>query len=455
MPAGAAAGRARAARTARAAASVGWPRRLSAPVGFVIAAVLLGGCGKKGPPLPPLVRIPSAPADLVAERRGNAVDLRFVVPAANTDGTRPADVERVEIYGYTGPRAVSDADLLARGTMLASVEVKAPRDPDRTIDPDEPASDMEPLEGPGLDQGAAAHVSEDVTAEVMAAAVPPPSPPVASGPLTGPPGRLAVRHYVGVGISTGGRRSPLSPRAAVPLGSAPAPVPQPTVTYDESGVTIVWTGSTGAAVVQEPASGDVLPARVIGVTLPPAIAYNVYDVAAPLAEAASSPAPGGGVEFETRLTQAPVAGPEFVDQRIEWGATRCYTVRVVQIVDGLTLESDPAPPACETFADTFAPAPPSGLNVVASQGAIGLIWEPNGEKDLAGYVVLRGAAAAPGGAAAARKADPLTPVTPAPIQETTFTDPVAPGVQYVYAVQAVDTAGNVSAESTRVAEVAR
>lgn len=455
MPSGPVADRVRAARTSRAAASVGRRRAPPGPIGLLIAALLVTGCGKKGPPLPPLVRIPTAPADLVAERRGNAVDLRLVVPAANTDGTRPADVERVEIYGYTGPRAVTDADLLARGTMLASVDVKAPRDPSRTIDPDEPASDMEPLEGPGLDQGATAHVSEELTAEVVAAAGAPPSPPDAGGPLTGPIGRIAVRNYVGVGISTRGRRSPLSRRAAVPLGPAPAPVPQPTVTYNESGITIAWTGSPAAAVVQEPASGDVLPARAIGVSQPPAIAYHVYDVAALLSEAASSPAPGGEREFETRLTPAPVADPEFVDQRIEWGVTRCYTVRVVQIVDGLTLESDPAPPTCETLADTFPPAPPSDLNVVASQGAIGLIWEPNGEKDLAGYLVLRGAVAAPGADAATRKAGPLTRITPAPIQETTFTDSVQPGIHFVYAVQAVDTAGNISAESTRVEEVAR
>ena len=49
-------------------------------------------CGKKGPPLPPLVKLPVAPENLVAERRGNIVDLQFTVPGTNTDGTRPANV---------------------------------------------------------------------------------------------------------------------------------------------------------------------------------------------------------------------------------------------------------------------------------------------------------------------------------------------------------------------------
>src|SRR5712671_3099263 len=75
-----------------------------APVVVVLtAAVLAAGCGKKGPPLPPLLKIPAPPADITAQRRGSKVDLQFTVPGANTDGTRPANVERVEVYALTGP----------------------------------------------------------------------------------------------------------------------------------------------------------------------------------------------------------------------------------------------------------------------------------------------------------------------------------------------------------------
>ena len=73
------------------------------PLIVVIVAVMLAvSCGKKGPPLPPLVKLPVAPGRLLAERRGDTVDLQFVVPAANTDGTRPANVERVDVYAITG-----------------------------------------------------------------------------------------------------------------------------------------------------------------------------------------------------------------------------------------------------------------------------------------------------------------------------------------------------------------
>jgi hypothetical protein len=111
----------------------------------------------------------------------------------------------------------------------------------------------------------------------------------------------------------------------------------------------------------------------------------------------------------------------------------------------LTVESDAPTPACATLVDTFPPPPPSGLEPIASDGAISLIWDPSEAPDLAGYVVLRGPA---GGRE-------LTPVTPSPIAEASFRDVVPSGGRFVYAVQAVDKAGNRSAPSDHVEETAR
>ena len=105
-----------------------------------LAVVGLGAaaCGKKGPPLPPLVIVPAAPSELTAARRADMVDLQFTVPNANTDNTRPANVARVDVYALTGPTNVSEAEILSTGTLVASVPVKAPRDPDATFDPSDP-----------------------------------------------------------------------------------------------------------------------------------------------------------------------------------------------------------------------------------------------------------------------------------------------------------------------------
>jgi fibronectin type 3 domain-containing protein len=174
----------------------------------------------------------------------------------------------------------------------------------------------------------------------------------------------------------------------------------------------------------------VLPSTVIGATRR-AIVYNVYD-----ATDAASPA---------KLTATPIAEATFSDPRITWGQKRCYTVRAAEKIGNATIESDAAPAACETLVDKFAPAVPKGVTAISSEGAINLIWEPNADKDLAGYIVLRGAS--PSGA--------LQPITPAPITDTRFKDAVPAGASYMYVVKAVDKAGNASAASARVVESAR
>src|SRR6185503_19163150 len=94
---------------------------------LVSAAVLaLGACGKKGPPLPPLIKLPAPPADFAAERRGDTVDLLFTVPAANTDNTRPANLSRVDIYAITSAEPLPPTQIVKRGARVATVDVKAP-----------------------------------------------------------------------------------------------------------------------------------------------------------------------------------------------------------------------------------------------------------------------------------------------------------------------------------------
>jgi hypothetical protein len=233
---------------------------------------------------------------------------------------------------------------------------------------------------------------------------------------------------VGVGISTSGRKGRFSKRVAVPLAPAPPPPSSPVITYTETTITVAWiasaSASPGGAAAQD---GAVLPSRPPGPPRPP-LGYNVYDSTT-----------------GARLTTAPVTELQFADSRIVWGEERCYVVRAVDQVGGLSVESDAAAPQCKKLVDTFAPAAPRDLKALSTEGVISLIWEANSEADLAGYLILR--APAP--------AEQLVPIVSAPVPETSFNDTVAAGVRYVYAVEAVDKAGNVSAPSNRVEETAR
>ena len=190
---------------------------------------------------------------------------------------------------------------------------------------------------------------------------------------------------------------------------------------------------------------SLLESRPIGVPAP-TVAYHVYVVTPPETEVASGvsgtsrPPLGSSV----KLTKTPVAETTFEDTRIVWGERRCYTVRAVETLDGLSIESDAVAPECTTLTDTFPPAAPKGLQAVGGEASINLIWEPGPEKDLAGYVVLRGTT---------REA--LEPITPAPIRESGFTDGVRAGLHYFYAVKAIDKAGNASPPSAPADETAR
>jgi predicted small lipoprotein YifL len=406
---------------------------------FAFAAVFfVVGCGKKGPPLAPLVKLPVPPADLAALRRGDTVDVSFTVPAVNTDGTRPANVASADVYAITAPVTVppmSDEILLKLATKVGSVEVKAPADPNVTADADDPSDEVDAPEGPGLDQGAVARVKEPLTHDMLTPVVvpadkhapPAPSEARSGSPLLGPQA-VPVRTYIAFGKSTRGRKGPLSKRISVPLVPPPPPPSGAKIIYNETAITLTWSPVAVAAAA--PSEGDLLPSRVIGAPRP-TITYNVYDAT--------------NADAAVKLTATPLADPTYSDARVVWGEKRCYTIVAAETINGAVIESEPPPPKCETLVDTFPPAVPKGVNSISAEGAINLIWEPNAEKDLAGYIVLRGV----------EPAETLQPITPAPIVEPSFTDKVQPGIAYVYAVRAVDRAGNISDVSARVVDTAR
>jgi predicted small lipoprotein YifL len=417
-------------------------------VAALLVVIACIACGKKGPPLPPLLKVPVAPPDLVASRRGDIVDLQFTVPSTNTDGTRPANVERVEVYAMTTPPGavpppLTDAQIVKLGTRIDVVDVKAPRDPNLTADAADPSEEVDPPEGKGLDQGTVAHVEEALGDDAMEIVKVPPNPgePHAKngdtdqmrGPLLGPAIDPPFRTYAVVGVSTRGKKGPLSKRVAVPLAAPPPPPPPPKIAYTEREIVVTWPAAPAAP--PGTASEPVLPSRPLGPP-PPAIEYTVYDASDP--------------QSLTKLTTTPIADAKYSDNRMTWGAKRCYTVRATVRVGGATIESDAGPPECKTLVDTFPPAPPAGLAAIASAGVINLIWEPNSESDIAGYIVLRAAAHE-----GAKEPVALEPITPSPVAEPHFSDAAPAGTSYVYAVEAVDRAGNASAPSARVTETAR
>jgi hypothetical protein len=427
---------------------------------LVIACVVLAaGCGKKGSPLPPLQRVPAPIKDMQVQRIDQDVYARFAVPATNIDGVAPADLARVELYAITSEDPATallqrDLDDLRRAaTLVASETVRRPLPAMPPLKEGAPPIPSPPL-GPGVDQGAMVVFQERITPDLHAPVTVPgeaaegdareraPSdlavqyPPVAPSEVTGP-----IRYYFAVGVSPRGRYSPPSALMPVPLGPTSSAPPLPTVTVDETKMTVRWTPAPDARGFTPPTPENLLPSRSLMPGLPPTT-YDVYEVSKNGSPAGPS---NTGPTMPTPLTPGPLGALEFTQTPITLGTERCFLVRPVDIVNGLHVRGPASPIACESFSDRFAPAPPSSLGSAATSGAINLIWEPSAATDVVGYVVLRGTGDAP-----------LTPLMKDPVVGTTYTDSsVQAGVRYIYAVIAVDKAGNRSVESNRQEETAR
>ncbi len=374
---------------------------------------MLIGCGKEGPPLPPLHLVPAPVSDVVVRRVADEARFTFVLPTRNINGPGPVNLERVEVFAATvGAGAVSPAnrELLAPAHRVGTIDVRPP------AAGGEAASEKSPPDsrpGPGETVSFVEQLNEALLKPVYTTPMPAaPAATSAAAPVApvAPLPSVAKRIYVIRGVARGGRPGQPAPRMEIPLVDVPPPPSAPALKFSETALTLSWIP-------------PVTPAATL--------TYNVY-------------LPGGAAPLNPSL----LATAAFERQGIEFGKEECFIVRAVISAGAVSIESAASERTCATPSDLFAPAAPKGLSAVAGSGIISLIWDASPEPDLAGYVVLRGEA--PG--------DTLQPLTPTPVRDTTFRDTtVKPGARYVYAIVAVDraTPPNASPQSARVEETAR
>ena len=378
------------------------------------APFLLTGCGKEGPPLPPLRLIPASVADAVARRTASRVELRFVLPTRNQNGPGPIDLQKVEIYAITvGPGAPppTNRDLMSAERLVGTIEVRP--QPEEGAEVKEDPSDKRPRPGETVS------FAEELTPEKMTPRAEPQlqkesAVPDSKAAAAAPPAPTYVQRIYAVrGVTRGGRPGQPAPRLAVPLVD-PAPAPAGLdVQYDERKFVITWL---------PPVAPSDAPADPV--------AFNVY-------------AGGGGAP----LNPAPIAETRFEHGPIRFGAEECFAVRTVKTVQNVRIESAASDSKCVSPRDTFAPAAPKGLQIVAGPDGVSLSWDANTEEDLGGYIVLRG-----------ESPDETLQALTEPIRETNYRDTaVKPGVAYVYRLVAVDkaTPPNTSAQSEPARVTAR
>ncbi len=360
------------------------------------------GCGKQGPPLPPLRNVPAATKDLAAVQQGPRILLTLSYPQVTPAGIALQGISTVEVWSASRP---------------------APGGTASTMEPRELASSGKLLQKvAGADLTAATAGSRiEVSLPLPALTAPPPATPPATkaapAPATPPAGAtatpppppaptpLATYYAVRTVGRTGSDPSDFSNVASVVPKAPPSAPEHVTVTARADGIQVEWS----------PAQGTV-------------VGYNIYR--------RNAQERSNGKPIHT----SGAAEKSWLDNTARFGQSYIYTATALAqqtppIESGIASERE------IHYIDRFAPPPPSELVALAEPGRIRLVWRASEADDLAGYVVYR--RAGNGGA--------FERVTAQPVVAAEYVDSdVTKGKTYTYRVTAIDQAGNESAPGGEV-----
>ncbi|HET8947608.1 MAG TPA: fibronectin type III domain-containing protein [Candidatus Polarisedimenticolia bacterium] len=312
------------------------PRRRPAfRIGWLALAVALAaaGCGKKGPPLPPIRVVPAATGPLTLHQIGREVLLAANLPGLKSDGTPMAAggtvrVLRLEAPEGLRPGAVSDRYLVQQFERQAHEVASFD---DATLP---------------------AHVEHGRFYFVDAN-------PAGTGGAAG-----LKRFLYGLQVvDAKGARSPLRPPTYVEWNVPPEAPTGLKAEVAEGEVRLSWTPPA-----PPPSPGSASAAKK----------FAVYrrEAAAPR-------------EPEAPVHPGLIDAPAYVDRTFRYDTDYLYTVRAVATAGAGSTESASSEPLAVRPHDSFPPAVPQGLAVAAEGDAIKVYWFPNTEPDLAGYRVYR------------------------------------------------------------------
>ena len=101
--------------------------RISTLMMLLVSASLVVGCGKKGPPLPPLRDVPAATTDLTLSQQGRNILFEMTYPATTVSGMVLGGIDSVQLFLLTKPAGEGEpptadaAEMEAAGEILLSL----------------------------------------------------------------------------------------------------------------------------------------------------------------------------------------------------------------------------------------------------------------------------------------------------------------------------------------------
>ncbi len=296
---------------------------------FLILGILIAnaGCAKIAEPRAPEIRIPKAATDLAVRQVSDHIVLSVSKPEANTNGSTPVILGRIEVYRLTENPTVS---------QTGSAELQFLQ----------PANRILSLDAPKL-----AEILVDNRYIFQDRFPPPPSEMFSH----------AYRYAV-LFVNKKNQSAGLSNQAAI----TPVPIPPP-----PGGIAL--RGTQGSIQIQW-----AVPAENMDGSVPPRNAgYNIYRTEDPKKFPVSP------------LNANPVTSTAFEDTNFRFETTYYYAITTVGSLHQPYPESLPSPPVSISTKDVFPPEPPADFSALIQGNAIVLLWEPSPSADVAGYRLYR------------------------------------------------------------------
>lgn len=351
---------------------------------IIVLGALLGACGKKGDPEPPLLPIPQAATDLTVEQRGDELILRFAFPTTTAAGLPLPPLERIEVYELVRPAVLPPPPPAAAAPDAGGTsEPEAEAGPRGGVEAGEPEPAAEPGTG-ASEPGAGAEEPGTDAPEPGAAASEPGAG--AEEPGTDAPEPGAATSQPDSGTEEPGTDGPEAAAAASePGGGAEepgtgAPEPGAAASEPDSGAQVSGAGAEGPA--SPPSAAPAVPAAPAPSDryLPPPVDPREFAGAATVVRTLRAAELTGAVYGDRLVVTLPLPSP-----LPEPPQAHLFAVRTAAVGDYLSAFSNraaivPRPP----------PAPPTGLAATARAEGIEVAWEPGTEAaGLAGFHVYR------------------------------------------------------------------